>query len=597
MVSTITGSKDRSKKTDYPNLIISISIPLFLWFISGYNLSLDALFANSVAKIFFPASDFTYSLLAVYGIVSLSLLARFGGAVVLGRIGDKYQRKTVVAVCLILLIIGMFGSLLLVFYNELLNNALGINIVSSLFILTRILVGFSIGGLWPTASVWGLENRAFNRRFTDCLFTEKRYQEYIRKDLLPYGGTMQFGFHLGWFTSAFLVYYFWIKTPHILSIAPHVILQYGLLSIIGCVMGVAALVFCGWKMNPSKILIERKESLKIAGKIHELGSIKTLFTTHRKALFNLWLIMNGLFFLYYPSTIITTKLLTIKGFTSTILFGILPKDMPINIFLFFILLLAHGLPVIVYWILRIWHREDCSYGPNCRRGKVMTFITKCYLDLITNCYFYLYRLSNGIYAVGGSLLGLTDSGRQQNTSSKDEAKREAKAKRNEIIEISKKNIDIVIIILTGFLLVGIVLIGFVLINISKSPEDWATFTSKDLGLVLYTSIVIFFANTIWTLIPSLLSGSFPTELRNTASTLIYQGGLVIAFSSPFISMQYFLLVDQHYLLIIPIILGAVSIIIGGARMVGVTRNQVNNKLLYLYGHFVLLLELLVFACN
>ena len=173
MASTITGSKDRSKKTDYPNLIISISIPLFLWFISGYNLSLDALFANSVAKIFFPASDFTYSLLAVYGVVSLTLLARFGGAVVLGRIGDKYQRKSVVTVCLILLVIGMLGSLLLVFYNELLDNKLGINIVSSLFILTRILVGFSIGGLWPTASVWGLENRASNRQSTDILSDDK----------------------------------------------------------------------------------------------------------------------------------------------------------------------------------------------------------------------------------------------------------------------------------------------------------------------------------------------------------------------------------------------------------------------------------------
>jgi hypothetical protein len=91
------------------------------------------------------------------------------------------------------------------------------------------------------------------------------------------------------------------------------------------------------------------------------------------------------------------------------------------------------------------------------------------------------------------------------------------------------------------------------------------------GLIVYTSIVIFVANTIWTLIPSLLSGSFPTELRNTASTLIYQGGLVIAFSTPFISMQYFLLSNQQYLLDIPTILGAISIIIGGGRMVGLGR--------------------------
>ena len=106
---------------------------------------------------------------------------------------------------------------------------------------------------------------------------------------------------------------------------------------------------------------------------------------------------------------------------------------------------------------------------------------------------------------------------------------------------------------------------------SRPPGPWAIITPNDWSLVLYTSIVIFFANTIWPLIPSLLSGSFPTELRNTATTLIYQGGLVIAFSSPFISMQYYLLADQRYLLIVPIILGAISIIIGGARMVGMSR--------------------------
>ena len=80
--------------------------------------------------------------------------------------------------------------------------------------------------------------------------------------------------------------------------------------------------------------------------------------------------------------------------------------------------------------------------------------------------------------------------------------------------------------------------------------------NTDWGLVVYTAIVIFVANTIWTLIPSLLSGSFSPELRNTTNTLIY---------------QYFLLAKQAYLLDIPTILGAISIIIGGGGMVGLAR--------------------------
>ncbi|HZI71169.1 MAG TPA: hypothetical protein VFD60_08415 [Nitrososphaeraceae archaeon] len=544
------------------NLIESISIPLFSWFISGYDLSLDALFANTIAKTFFPSSDFIYSLLAVYGVLSLSLLARFGGAIALGRFGDRHQRRPVVIICLIILTMTMFVSWLLassINANEYPNPN---SIKSTIFILTRILVGFSIGGLWPTASVWGLENRAFNIRSTiepdnDTDSKEQKDQTIIRKNLLPHGGFMQFGFHLGWITSAILLWYWQHPLDgHKVLTATSDIMQFGWLSFIGCLISLVVLLFCLWKMNASNMLEERKTSLEISNKLHGLtsleisnklhepGSIKALFTNHRDAMINLWLIMNGLFFLYYPSTVITTKVLAINGLNSPYPFQIFPT---ITIFLFTVVLFAHGIPVLLYWLLRIWEPEK----------PINKFVTKRYKQL--------YKLYYLIYARVLSIVGLMNRAGQQSTQSNCKDKTD-----DEIEEISRRNIDIVIIVLTGLILIVIVILGFILLNASCKCH-LAEFTPKDLNLVWYTAIVIFFANTIWALIPSLLSGSFPTELRNTASTLIYQGGLVIAFSSPFISMQYYLLEHQGYLLIFPIILGAISIIIGGGRMVSSTK--------------------------
>ena len=500
--------KGRSKKAEYPYLIKSISIPFYSWFISGYDLSLDSLFANFIAKTFFPSSDFTYSLLAVYGVISLSLLARFGGALTLGRFGDKHQRKAVVVICLILLTFGMFGSLFLVFYN----NFFSAIVTSSLFIFTRILVGFSIGGLWPTASVWGLENLVSNRfKPSKDRDEEQKYQESIRKDLLPHGGLMQFGFHLGWFTSALLLWQWMHLTKFTsalflsqwtifnsatsaslnwmnLTTASDIIkfgwtsaslnwmnlttasdiIKFGSLSIIGCIMSIVLILFCFWKMDSSNLLEVRKVFLEKSKMIDELGSMKTLFTNHKDAIINLWLIMNGLFFLYYPSTVITTKVLTINRLTPPDLVPIFIKNivsntffaellrlgpMTINIFLLVIVLIAHGLPVFLYWRLDIWRREW-----------VITGITKCYLQL--------YKLAHFIYSRGQSRLGLTDGVGQQKILSKRFAKSDT-----EIKKISKQNLDIIIIILTGLLLLGIVSIGFIWINVVKTARTMGNYYS------------------------------------------------------------------------------------------------------------------------
>jgi MFS family permease len=526
-------TKKSSKKSGSTRPIKSIVLPSFSWFISGYDLSLDTIFANSLAKAFFPVPDFTYSLLAIFGVLSLSLLARFGGALVLGRLGDKLQRKVVVIISISLLTGVMFLSAVLIYW--ILPSSLPLSITTSIFILTRILIGFSIGGLWPTASVWGLENISFNRQSKYVLpieTKERKFRELMRKDLLPHGGAMQLGFHAGWFVSAFLA---WQISSEINT--------FGMLSIIGGIVSLFLLIFCVWKLNSSDMLEKRKESLEKCGKMHELGSFRTLFLNHKDAIINLWLIMNGLFFLYYPSTVITTKVLTLGKF---IPFESLPS-LPINIFLLIIVLFAHAVPVLVYWRWSIWKKGS----------RAESFITKTYLHL----YNYYYTIYLGI-RLGVGLLDRREYNKE---------KLQIQGNSEDIEKISKENLDIITIVLTGLLLIIVILTFLPMLEFPFNRDIARPNMNTAWGLIVYTSIVIFVANTIWTLIPSLLSGSFPTELRNTASTLIYQGGLVIAFSTPFISMQYFLLSNQQYLLDIPTILGAISIIIGGGRMVGLGR--------------------------
>ena len=111
------------------------------------------------------------------------------------------------------------------------------------------------------------------------------------------------------------------------------------------------------------------------------------------------------------------------------------------------------------------------------------------------------------------------------------------------------------------IILGLVVFGaFYLIFFTDKINDGQNF------IILVTILVIFFGNAGFGLIPSMLASRFPIHLRNIRSSLAYNGGLVIGFASPFISMEFFLFVKDDYLLSIPIVLGAISIIIGSLRL-------------------------------
>jgi MFS transporter, MHS family, proline/betaine transporter len=136
--------------------IKTIIITFFAWFISGFDLILLTLLSVEIEKLYFPNTDPTVSILAIYGTLSLSLLARVFGGLYFSRIADTHGRKPIVMTCLVMLSITMILSAYIpsiyISFAPLSNT-----IAPLLFILSRISIGFFIGGLWPTAAILGLE--------------------------------------------------------------------------------------------------------------------------------------------------------------------------------------------------------------------------------------------------------------------------------------------------------------------------------------------------------------------------------------------------------------------------------------------------------
>ena len=80
--------------------------------------------------------------------------------------------------------------------------------------------------------------------------------------------------------------------------------------------------------------------------------------------------------------------------------------------------------------------------------------------------------------------------------------------------------------------------------------------------MFYASILIFVSATAFGPIPAFLSERFPTEIRNTASGLVYNGGLIIGAWSPVIAISLLSNTKSFSPNLIPLAL-ALNISIGG----------------------------------
>jgi MHS family proline/betaine transporter-like MFS transporter len=135
------------------------------WFFAGFDFILISSLAFEYGVLFSPNPNPTSTILFVYGTLSLSLLGRVLGGIVFSRLSDRHGRRPVILTTSILLSLTMFifAINLYFFYTHTidlkLNSMMDLVIISPvIFVVLRMIIGFLIGGIWPTAGTLAIEN-------------------------------------------------------------------------------------------------------------------------------------------------------------------------------------------------------------------------------------------------------------------------------------------------------------------------------------------------------------------------------------------------------------------------------------------------------
>jgi MHS family proline/betaine transporter-like MFS transporter len=108
-------------------------------------------FKDEIGKAFFPAESQTAQDLATYAVFALGFLARPVGSIVLGHVGDRIGRRA-----LLTLSIALMGISTLVIGFLPTHSQIGVT-ASVLFVLMRVLQGFSLGGEFTGSMVYTTE--------------------------------------------------------------------------------------------------------------------------------------------------------------------------------------------------------------------------------------------------------------------------------------------------------------------------------------------------------------------------------------------------------------------------------------------------------
>src|SRR5689334_14524277 len=127
-----------------------------------YDFSLYAFFAPLLGELFFPSEKKITSLLATFSVFALGYLMRpFGGAI-FGNLGDKYGRKRILILAVILMGVPTFliGCLPTV---QQVGPFAGL-----LLILVRLIQGFAVGSEFAGATIFMAEHAEIKNRGFMC---------------------------------------------------------------------------------------------------------------------------------------------------------------------------------------------------------------------------------------------------------------------------------------------------------------------------------------------------------------------------------------------------------------------------------------------
>jgi MFS family permease len=491
----------------------------FTWFIAGFDFLLLPLLGKEIGSAFFPNIDPTQTILAVYGVFSLSLLARVFGGIVFGKIADANGQRPVITICLLSLTVLMFMSAILPGVHSTFN----ILLVPVVFTLTRLGIGFFVGALWPTAAIFGMErlyekcqekhisetdknNSPSESEATKC-DSKQSWGEGDPKKSTIQSALMQLGFHAGVGVSvAFIIILIPVCSSYCdiyFHFTPYFQFKdafvWRTMCIIGGLLGIIwSFIFIKYSPKEMKNGKKNKDGQRDPIKEGTLSITRLLTDTKyeeiRKSLFNFWLILSGLMYMYYSNIVILPEIIRdnlLMPYSLGNGIGFYPF---VNIIFIVSTIGAH------FW-LGFYCRAAWQRGPRSMFFSLPIVLRKWY-----------WKVSEWL----SELIGFKSSKEYPELSE----------------NIIKENVDLLVIIFIGVILIIAGTIGFVLylftFHYGQKPRIY-------LAPVLYTLIpVTMIANAGWALIPSMLTSRFPTNLRNTCSALVYNGGLVIGFASPFI---------------------------------------------------------------
>lgn len=507
------------------NKLKTIILPSTLWFFAGADLILLPLLSTEVEKLYFPNDNPVNSILVVYATLSLSLLARVFGGLYFGRLGDIYGRKTVVMICFLVISIIMIISAFLpsIFNKETsLFSSYPYFIIPLSFIITRISIGFFVGGLWPTAGVLAIENSYWLRFKKDYKDEEFNIAQILFKNatkkMTRESAAVQVGFFAGYLVAAVLVSFINKDLIGLHNLFNDSLIWRTMSLLLG-VFGLILWVICYFYLDESEEWLKWSKKWK-DHEIQLVPGIKSLLNSdkYREILISFWLILTGLMYMYYSTIITSTELFK----RDTI------ADHPVTLILLLMTLVAH-----------LWAGIFCYYA------WIRKFKFSMY-DTLRN-----YKTKFSVNA--GRFVGVKYDSSCQSSKGTDDL---PKVK-------EESNLDIRLIAMISFVLVFLGIGGSVLVLLSSPGPANKAFT------ISYFSIVILVANAGWALIPSMTSSRFPIHIRNTGASLSYNGGLAISFASPFVILEFYMNLRSEYILFLPMILGSISMIIGAARLMRV----------------------------
>lgn len=124
----------------------AISAASFGTFVEYYDFVIYGYVATYIAQAFFPTGNSFVSLLLTFGAFAASFVARPLGAVIFAPLGDKYGRRTVLSVVIILMTLATAGIGLLPTYYQ-------IGVAAPILLMTlRLVQGISAGGEYGGAT-------------------------------------------------------------------------------------------------------------------------------------------------------------------------------------------------------------------------------------------------------------------------------------------------------------------------------------------------------------------------------------------------------------------------------------------------------------